>query len=381
MRPHNSILPSVGDLKFGSSTSTPTVGDKLKHPRLGEFTLTVIKPNNTCQVMLSNNSEYNINDMDRLLKESEFISSSSSNNTNHETITPISIPVSTPATSSFSSVSSSFTSSISATSISTQQPLDLSSIENLIPNSKSEFSDNINRVISLCPDMIKQQFAKIVCYYIGFTGNSEFKPTNQDRVIYTNNIMNAISMLAKIACIASDGTPADELSMPEDKAIKSIQEAFGYLESHLPKSVSINEGIDNPEVDATVSTNIIEDTNTSTDTTMVENNEFNEEYNPNEVIDLFKSELNNWGIRESLLSYRIISELPKYGKSSMSGKDGILAASEYFDKSKQTIYSSIYNLIRTANFGESKLIPKFAKIEFTDINPESLIREFLDFCE
>lgn len=122
--------------------------------------------------------------------------------------------------------------------------------------------------------------------------------------------------------------------------------------------------------DSTIDTEIIEDDNNSDD-----------DLDRMTAEDVFKEELEAWGISTSSLAYEVFIYIAKYAKPDMEYDDILNTIANVTGKRKCSISSAISNVAKHADFSKSKYIPILTKLPRVKITKEYLIKQLIEFCE
>lgn len=277
-------------------------------------------------------------------------------------------------------------------------------------------------IISSAPKMLQECFARITCYYNGFTKRNTI-PSNTDKVNYINRIMNPLNLLSKISALASDGSPADELANNDERSKQDLKDAINYMEASVNsyedkkpdeplESVDVNGSMVETAI-AEVKTPIEQDKNETIEGNstkeLVEESETKEEEEPDKfdkfvntmrniaskpidgegltATEIIGHELLNWGIDVNSLAYKALSALPDYisfkTQNDKPDVDDVMERMvDQFHKPKVAFISSLSAMCRRATFENSKFIPILAKLKADgeQIRYTFVLNELVDFC-
>ena len=95
--------------------------------------------------------------------------------------------------------------------------------------------------------------------------------------------------------------------------------------------------------------------------------------------DIFREELNAWGIKKESFAYKCVMSLSKVGFSGMTYKNAIKAVAEDIGTNSGIVSAAFNNIANKANFSRSIYNPVLPKLQH--VIKETLVRELLDFCE
>lgn len=255
------------------------------------------------------------------------------------------------------------------------------------------------------------EFEKIKKNYNDYiaTGNADDQIS---RIDYINKQYNSINLILKMIAVSSTGVPIESQVVTNEEATKKnaireslfrptnnkerdtkIEKSDNIIDDDLNKEVE-SIGTEEPMVEIDSDTISSED-NTIEDIAEPINSEdtLSEENNSTEVEsicdkldmmtteDLFKEELEAWGIKEDSHSYLCVITLAKVGAPGMDVKDAIRAVARALNSNAGIVTMSFNRLINSADFSKTKYNDILLKIPKEEITKEIVISELLDFCD
>lgn len=249
------------------------------------------------------------------------------------------------------------------------------------------------------------EFEKIKKNYNDYiaTGNADDQIS---RVDYINKQYNSINIILKKIAVSSTGVPIESQVVTNEEVTKKniireslfrptknkeedikIEKSDNIIDSDLNKEVE-SIGTEEPMVE------INSDTISSEDNTIENITEsINSEYTLSEEAsicnkldmmtteDLFREELEAWGIKEDSYSYLCVITLAKVGAPGMDVKDAIRAVANKLNSNAGIVTMSFNRLINSADFSKTKYNDLLLKMPKEKITKEIVISELLDFCD
>lgn len=110
-------------------------------------------------------------------------------------------------------------------------------------------------------------------------------------------------------------------------------------------------------------------------------NDLDDKFDNMTVEDIFREELEAWGIKETSFAYEVFIYIANYAKPDMEYDDILNTIANVTGKRKCSISSAISNVTRHADFSKSKYIPILTKLPRVKITKEYLIKQLIEFCE
>lgn len=266
-------------------------------------------------------------------------------------------------------------------------------------------------------------FKQISDRYDAYT-NGEFK-TVDERIDYINKQYNAINIIQKLIAVTSIGQPIEsqvvinnnskqqhETTMPIKKSVvdgkKSSllknQKNNQSLKNRLFGNEKLNQDKEYDKVSETESltkenNTQINDNFVNVDDTQIKPDEIIKDSNNKDeieesvalvddilngdltIIDIFKEELENWGINDTLFGYKLIIDIANNVKAGMDYDEVITILANINKKSKGVVSSALGRLVKNADFTKTKYNDYLKSLALNnEVTKEILIKELTDFC-
>lgn len=222
-------------------------------------------------------------------------------------------------------------------------------------------------IIGELPDIILEQVTKLAYYYIGYMkGNIDY--TTPNSIDFVNHVMDATNMINKIIAIAADGSDVEANTKPNGNTSTMLKSAYNYCKTYAPEVI---EKI-NPQ--QPVETHANQQFNQNAEIS----EEPKDEKEPLETyLELFKSILDKWGIKDNTLSYKIIGEMPEYVISSNTVDMVIGKMVERYGKSIITIRGCLNYVFKNAKFENASELPKLVR---SNVDVNTMLNELISLC-
>ena len=249
------------------------------------------------------------------------------------------------------------------------------------------------------------EFEKIKKNYNDYiaTGNADDQIS---RVDYINKQYNSINIILKKIAVSSTGVPIESQVVTNEEVTKKniireslfrptknkeedikIEKSDNIIDSDLNREIeSIGTGEPMVEINSdTISSedNTIENITESinSECTLSEEASICNKLDMMTTEDLFREELEAWGIKEDSYSYLCVITLAKVGAPGMDVKDAIRAVAIALNNNAGIVTMSFNRLINSADFSKTKYNDLLLKMPKEKITKEIVISELLDFCD
>ena len=217
----------------------------------------------------------------------------------------------------------------------------------------NKVSIDLGTIFSQLPDMFIQQFARLACYYLGYT-NSETQEL--DRTEYVNETCNAINILTKLVVVSSNGDNIDRKVSLDPSSIISLQKAVQYYKNNCQENdKAITDEEPNPKS---------------------KNKKTEEILDP---VDVIKNELELIGIDSNTYAYKAICDIPHVCRKGMTAKEAYSLIGKNNGKNAGVTANAINRAVFSANFENSSLF--FKTLEPSTIDKDFFISNLIElFC-